>query len=331
MAKSEKQKQKLLVLLDILKKYSDNEHGVTLSQISEKLEEESIKSERKSLYDDLRTLKDYGYEIQGIRKNGKYYYSLIEREFDLPELKLLVDAVQVSKFISEKRSNELIRKIEGLASKYQATKLQRQVYVANRLKTSYESVYYNIDDINIAINNNNKIEFEYYEWTLKGKMELRPNGIKKDISPWALTWDDENYYMVAFDGESQTIKHYRVDKMRKIQVVNELRDGRELFDKFDMAIYAKKVFGMFTGDEQNVKIQFDNSLIGVVMDRFGKDVMIIPKDRQTFVINVKVNVSKMFFGWIIGLGDKVKILEPHNVVEKMRGEIKRLNSQYGLE
>ena len=249
MAKSEKQKQKLLVLLDILKKYSDNEHGVTLSQISEKLEEEGIKSERKSLYDDLRTLKDYGYEIQGARKNGKYYYSLIEREFDLPELKLLVDAVQVSKFISEKRSNELIRKIEGLASKYQATKLQRQVYVANRLKTNYESVYYNIDDINIAINNNNKIKFEYYEWTLKGKMELRPNGIKKDISPWALTWDDENYYMVAFDGESQTIKHYRVDKMRKIQIVNELRDGRELFDKFDMAIYAKKVFSMFTGDE----------------------------------------------------------------------------------
>lgn len=331
MAKSEKQKQKLLVLLDILKKYSDNEHGVTLSQISEKLEEEGIKSERKSLYDDLRTLKDYGYEIQGTRKNGKYYYSLIEREFDLPELKLLVDAVQVSKFISEKRSNELIRKIEGLASKYQATKLQRQVYVANRLKTNYESVYYNIDDINIAINNNNKIKFEYYEWTLKGKMELRPNGIKKDISPWALTWDDENYYMVAFDGESQTIKHYRVDKMRKIQIVNELRDGRKLFDKFDMAIYAKKVFSMFTGDEQNVKIQFDNSLIGVVMDRFGKDVMIIPKDRQTFVINVKVNVSNMFFGWIIGLGDKVKILEPPNVVEKMHGEIKRLNSQYGLE
>lgn len=331
MAKSEKQKQKLLVLLDILKKYSDDQHGITLSQISEKLEAEGISAERKTLYDDLRTLKDYGCEIQGVRKNGKFYYSLLERDFNLPELKLLVDAVQVSKFISEKRSNELIRKIEGLASKYQATKLQRQVYVANRLKTSYESVYYNIDDINIAINNNNKIEFEYYEWTIKGEMELRPNGIKKDISPWALTWDDENYYMVAFDGESHTIKHYRVDKMRKIQIVEELRDGRELFDKFDMAVYAKKVFNMFTGDEQNVKIQFDNSLIGVVIDRFGKDVMIIPKDEHTFVINVKVNISNMFFGWIIGLGDKVKILEPLNVVEKMRGEIKRLNSQYGLE
>lgn len=328
MAKSENQKQKLLALLDILRKNTDDEHGITMAQILDELEAQGVKAERKAIYADIDILTDYGYEIEGNKKGRTYYYSLISRDFELPELKLLVDAVQASKFISQKRSNELIKKIESRASRYQAAELQRQVYVANRVKTNYDSVYYNVDNLNQAINHNSKIEFDYYEWTLNKEMKIRKNGHKTDISPWALMWDDENYYMVAFDGENHCIKHYRVDKMRKIKCLNLPRDGKDKFKEFDMALYAKKVFSMFTGDEQNVKIQFDNQLIGVVIDKFGQDIMIVPKDENTFTINVKVSVSNMFFGWIMGLGEGAKILAPETVVEKFKDEIIRLNRKY---
>lgn len=308
MAKTENQKLKLLVLLDIFKKYTDEENGITMSQIITELDNAGIQAERKSVYADIQRLNEYGCEITGSKQRGTFSYYLLNRDFDLPELKLLVDAVQASKFISEKKSNELIRKIEALASKPQAAKLQRQVYVANRIKTDYESVYYNIDDLNEAINSDKQIEFDYYAWNLNKKMELRENGHKTNISPWALMWDDENYYMVAYDENSGLIKHYRVDKMRKIKITSEHRKGKDKFDKFDMAVYAKKVFNMFTGNEQVVKIEFDRSMIGVVIDRFGKDVMIIPSGKDKFVINVKVNISNMFFGWVIGLGGNAKIL-----------------------
>ena len=276
----------------------------------------------------MNTLKEYGYEISKEKKDGNYYYTLLDRDFQLPELKLLVDAVQASKFISAKKSSELIKKIENLASVYQAKQLQRQVFVSNRIKTNYENVYYNVDELNLAINENRKIKFDYYEWNLSKEMVLRKNGHKNDISPWSLAWDDENYYLVAFDGNSGIIKHYRVDKMRKIEILDKARDGREEFEEFDAAKYAKKVFGMFTGDEQRVKIQFANKLIGVVIDRFGQDIMIIPKGMDQFVVNVNVKVSNMFLGWIIGLGDGAKILEPESVVDEVKQITERLKEQY---
>ena len=328
MAKSENQKQKILVLLDLFKSKTDEEHGVTTSDIIDYLAEHGIKAERKTVYADLNTLKEYGYEISKEKKDGNYYYTLLDRDFQLPELKLLVDAVQASKFISAKKSSELIKKIENLASVYQAKQLQRQVFVSNRIKTNYENVYYNVDELNLAINENRKIKFDYYEWNLSKEMVLRKNGHKNDISPWSLVWDDENYYLVAFDGNSGIIKHYRVDKMRKIEILDEARDGREEFEEFDAAKYAKKVFGMFTGDEQRVKIQFANKLIGVVIDRFGQDIMIIPKGVDQFVVNVNVKVSNMFLGWIIGLGDGAKILEPESVVDEVKQITERLKEQY---
>ena len=328
MAKSENQKQKILVLLDLFKSKTDEEHGVTTSDIIDYLAEHGIKAERKTVYADLNTLKEYGYEISKEKKDGNYYYTLLNRDFQLPELKLLVDAVQASKFISAKKSSELIKKIENLASVYQAKQLQRQVFVSNRIKTNYENVYYNVDELNLAINENRKIKFDYYEWNLSKEMVLRKNGHKNDISPWSLAWDDENYYLVAFDGNSGIIKHYRVDKMRKIEILDKARDGREEFEEFDAAKYAKKVFGMFTGDEQRVKIQFANKLIGVVIDRFGQDIMIIPKGVDQFVVNVNVKVSNMFLGWIIGLGDGAKILEPESVVDEVKQITERHKEQY---
>lgn len=327
MARSEKQKLKTMAVLDILRENTDDEHGISMPEIIEKLDAMGITAERKSVYKDIEHLQEYGYEISGDKVGGKYKYYLLDRNFELPELKLLVDAVQASKFISEKRSNELIKKIESEASKHQAKELHRQVYVANRVKTDYESVYYNIDDINLAINEDSQIEFDYYEWNLDKEMTMRENGHKVNISPWALMWDDENYYMVAFDGESETIKHYRVDKIRHIKMTEEHRDGRLEFDGFDMASYAKETFGMFTGEPENVELEFDNSFIGVVLDRFGKDIMIINKGDK-FRVHVDVNLSDQFFGWIMGLNDGVKIVGPENVVEAYKEALEKEIGKY---
>lgn len=327
MARSEKQKLKTMAVLDILRENTDDEHGITMPEIIEKLDAMGITAERKSVYKDIEHLQEYGYEISGDKEGGKYKYYLLDRNFELPELKLLVDAVQASKFISEKRSTELISKIEKQASKYQAKELHRQVYVANRVKTDYESVYYNIDDINLAINEDSQIEFDYFEWNMDKEMTMRENGHKTKISPWALMWDDENYYMVAFDGESEIIKHYRVDKIRHIKLTGEHRDGKLEFDGFDMASYAKETFGMFTGEPENVELEFDNNFIGVVLDRFGKDIMVINKGDK-FRVHVDVNLSDQFFGWIMGLNDGVKIVGPENVVEAYKETLQKEVKKY---
>lgn len=327
MARSEKQKLKTMAVLDILRENTDDEHGISMPEIIEKLDAKGITAERKSIYKDIETLQDYGFEVSGDKVGGKYQYYLLDRDFELPELKLLVDAVQASKFISEKRSNELISKIEKQASKYQAKELHRQVYVTNRVKTDYESVYYNIDDINLAINEDSQIEFDYFEWTMDKEMAMRENGHKVNISPWALMWDDENYYMVAFDGESEIIKHYRVDKIRHIKLTGEHRDGKLEFDGFDMAAYAKETFGMFTGEPENVELEFDNSFIGVVLDRFGKDVMVINKGDK-FRVHVDVNLSDQFFGWILSLNEGVQIVGPENVVEEYKKVLEKEIKKY---
>ena len=233
-----------------------------------------------------------------------------------------------SKFITVKKSHELIRKLESFASRYEASKLQRQVVVTGRIKTMNECIYYNVDAIHSAIANNRMIQFQYFQWNTKKKMEMRHNGQFYKISPWALTWDDENYYLVGYDAQAEKIKHYRVDKMRKLSIMEEKREGRENFKQFNLASYAKKNFGMFGGEEVNVRMQFSNVLVGVVIDRFGKDIIISPADEEHFIVNVNVAISSQFFGWVFALGTGVKILAPENVVERMKQEIDALHDFY---
>ena len=266
-----------------------------------------------------------------LRKDAPSGYYLGKRDFELAELKLLVDTVQASKFITAKKSDELIQKLEGLASHYEARQLQRQVYVANRIKTMNESIYYTVDAIHNAISENRKIKFQYYQWNVKKEMELRHNGAWYHISPWGLSWDDENYYLVGFDSEAGLIKHFRVDKMLRIALSNENREGREHFKKLDMADYARKSFGMFGGEEETVKLQVSNGLAGVIIDRFGKDVMMIPVDEDHFNVSVDVRVSRQFLGWVFSLGESVRILGPEAVVDQMKAETQRLIGQYDIK
>lgn len=328
MAQGPNQKLKLVYLMKILLEKTDETHSINMSEILSALDAYGITAERKSIYNDMEALRSYGIDIIGHQENRTYYYHIGNRQFELAELKLLVDSVQAAKFITEKKSNELIKKIEGFASKYEARQLHRQVYVSERIKTMNESIYYNVDLIHEAIGNNRQIRFRYYQWNVKKEMELRRNGEYYVISPWALTWDDENYYLVAYDSKEQKIKHFRVDKMLNIEVMTDKREGREEFKSFNMAVYARKMFGMYGGEEKDVKLLCDNHFAGVMIDRFGKSSILVPTDNEHFTITVKVAVSGQFLGWIFALGEGVKIVEPKDVLETVREYVKTLNRQY---
>ena len=328
MPKGTNQKLKLYYLAKIMVNNTDDEHAMTLQDIKTALEYYEITADRKSLYDDFNVLRDMGIDILGEQRGRNYYYHVGKKKFELAELKLLVDAIQSSKFITVKKSHELIKKLESFASRYEAAQLQRQVVVAGRIKTMNECIYYNVDAIHSAIATNHKVRFQYFQWNIKKQMELRHDGQFYEVSPWALTWDDENYYLVGYDAQAEKIKHYRVDKMRKLTIMDEKREGKEYFKQFNLAAYAKKNFGMFGGEEENVRIQFSNELVGVVIDRFGKDVTISPVDDEHFTVNVNVAISSQFFGWVFALGTGVKILGPSNVVERMKQEIDELHEFY---
>ncbi|MCF0134058.1 MAG: WYL domain-containing protein [Blautia sp.] len=315
MAKSFQQKLKILYLMRVFMEKTDEQHPLTVAELIDYLDRQGIRAERKTIYDDIETLRLFGMDIINRRAKPSGFY-LGSRNFELAELKLLVDAVQSSRFITGKKSNQLIQKLEGLTCVYEAQQLQRQVFVENRIKTMNESIYYNIDEIHRGISGNNQISFQYYEWTVSKQMRLKKDGERYRVSPWGLIWKDENYYMVGLDEISGIVKHYRVDKMLKINVEQEPRNGKEMFRDFSVAQLAARTFGMFGGREENVKISFANHFVGVVMDRFGLDTMIRKQDENSFSVTVQVNVSNQFFGWLAGLGAGVKILSPDKVQEE---------------
>ncbi len=329
MPKSPNQKLKLLYLVRILTEQTDEEHCLSAQALIDALAAYDIKAERKSIYDDIAQLTDFGYDIILVKaKTGGGYY-LAGRDFELAELKLLVETVQASRFLTQKKSRELISKIEKLASRAEAGQLQRQVYVANRIKAANESIYYIVDDIHRAIQNNEQITFQYLEWNLEKELVPRKDGKNYRVSPWALTCKDENYYLIAHDSESDTIKHFRVDKLGQIKVQTGVsREGAELFERFDIAAYANKTFGMFGGREEMVTLTFENRLIGVVIDRFGKDVSVRIRDEDHFSVRVQVALSGQFYGWMTGLGTGAKITAPAEVVAEYTKFLQEAAEQY---
>lgn len=327
MPKSSNQKLKLLYLMKILQENTDESHALTLPEIIDELGRYNISAERKSIYDDLDALRFFGLDIECARGRTTGYF-LASKTFELPELKLLVDSVQSSKFITHKKSMDLIKKIESLCSVYEGQSLQRQVFVANRIKTMNESIYYNVDKIHTGIVDNKKISYKYFEYAITKEKVFKRNGDRYIISPYALTWDDENYYMIGYDSEAKMIKHFRVDKMTDILMTEEKRDGAEHFQNLDIAVYSKKLFSMFSGEEETVRIEFSNRLIGVVIDRFGKDVIVVNSEGGRFVISVSVAVSQQFLSWIASFGDEARILSPVSVVEKMKQQMLAVLQQY---
>ena len=311
-------KDKILYLEKIFKERTDEKKGLTVNEIIEILKNEyDISAERKAIYNDIETLKAFGMEIE-MKKNKDFRYYLNQKnDFKLHELKLLVDAVQASKYITHAQSMELIRKIEGLTSPSQARQLSRQVYVTNRVKTMNESIYANVDEIHTAINENHKISFHYFDWNIKKERELRHGGKLYVVSPWALTTNDENYYLIAYDSEAKIVKHYRVDKMIDIEKLGEKRDGKEHFDDFDLAVYSNKIFSMYHGDETRVTLRCKNSMAGVIIDRFGRNETFFRHDDEHFDVNLRVAVSHVFFSWLLMFTGDIEVISPKSVREEV--------------
>ncbi len=323
MAKSSFQKLKILYIYDFLQKNTDEGVGVTVGEMIDHLDSLGIAAERKSVYDDIAALVDYGADIIQERNGTRHEYRLATREFESAEVRLLMDAVQSSKFITQKKSGALISKLKSLVGPTEASALLGQVLVLDRIKSMEETIYYNVDAINGAINQNRKISFVYFEWTEKKQKRLRRDGKEYVVSPEALCWDNQNYYLIA--NEDGTRKHFRVDKMQKIKPRDE---KRELLPDFDEGKYTNSVFGMYGGTERQVTLLCKNSLAGAIIDRFGKDIIMIPQADGCFSATVGVQISPQFFGWLCGFGADIKILSPNDVANEYKSKLSEIVSVY---
>lgn len=325
MPSSSNQKKKLLYLMRILLERTDADHVMTIQELIAALAEYGIQAERKSVYADLELLREFGLDVESQRSRTIGYY-VDAREFELPELKLLVDAVQSSRFITPKKSTELIQKLSSLTSNPQASQLRRQVYVANRPKTINESIYYNIDTIHTAINSGRKISFQYFDYNADKERVYRKDGERYCQSPMALCWDDDKYYLICYSTKYGDFAHYRVDRMSQVAVCDEEAERPDQ-KKFDVAEHTKQVFGMYSGELVTATLRFDQSLVNAVIDRFGPEVP-FRKCGDSFEIGVEVSNSPVFLSWIFRFGEKAEIVAPQSLVDSMRSLLSAQTKKY---
>lgn len=331
MAGNTNQKLKPLYIMKILLEQTDEEHTLTISNIIDELSKYDVSAERKSLYSDMELLREFGLDII-CKKTKTFDYYIGNRDFELPELKLLVDAVQSSKFITKKKSSELIKKIESLTSRHLAKQLQRQVIVADRVKAINETIYYNVDALHNAIALNRQVAFKYFEYTLEKKKQYRNNGAEYIVSPYALSWVNDNYYLVShyakYEGE---LTHFRVDRMADIKMLSEKRVNlMEVIgsNDFNIAKYSQQMFSMFSGAAENIQLLFHASLINVVIDRFGEDIFISKQGDEHFSVSINVAISTAFMAWLFQFGDKVKIMAPKKLADEMKSMAERVANLY---
>ena len=327
MAKQAKQKLKLIRVRDILLENTDSEHTISVARIISLLSEYGIDAERKSIYEDIEELRAYGMDIEMKKGSGGGYF-VASREFELPELKVLVDAVQASRFITTAKSRTLINKLSALTSRYERSELSRQVHIAERIKSMNKSIYYTTDYIHRAINENRKITFRYFNYNSNKDRVARRGGKRYEVSPWLLIWNDENYYLAAYDSESGIIKHYRVDKMERVEISEEAREGEDAFKSSEMAMYPTGIFDMFGGKTENVVLDCAEEMAGAVIDRFGQDVALTHGGELDFRAHVKVQLSPRFYGWIMAFGNKMKISSPAYAVEDFKKMLCEITDMY---
>ncbi len=311
--KTSSQRLKILYLYKILTEKTDELHPMTMPEIITQLEFYGISAARKALYEDIDALKSFGLDIITLKGNPWGYY-VASREFELPELKLLADAVSSSRFLTEKKSSELLKKIESLASIYEATQIHRQVYVANRVKAMNERIYINVDVIHRAIAEKKKISFRYFDYDVYKKKKYR-EGVRT-CSPYALAWEDEMYYLIGFYDRRNTIANFRVDRMESVEITDD-KIVRKPSD-FVLADYMNSSFSMFSGESQEVRLRFDNSLVNAVLDRFGQGITLVPDGNNCFTVrvNVKTEHPQTFFGWLFQFGTLAEIVEPRVLNDK---------------
>lgn len=310
-----KVKNRILYLKEILEKYTDDEHPLTTSQIVQLLEKDySLTVHRTTIPKDIAMLVSYGMDIVTVKSTQTKYF-LGERSFEIPELTLLIDAVMASKFITTSKSERLIEKLNGLTSVHTAKKLKRNMYVADRIKPENEHIYYIVDAINEAINRNRQIAFQYYEYSGLKKKVLRHKGEIYKISPYHLVWNGDFYYVVGFSDKHSKIVSFRVDRIASAPTLLQEKAAPVPMD-FDLAKYTKEVFAMFDGETMTVDLRCDNSLMKIIIDKFGEDVTVLAYDMSSFRLIVDVSVSPTFYGWLFGFGGKIQILGPKHIKEE---------------
>ena len=324
MPKSDNQKLKILYIYDYLMKNSHENHPVRATELIEMLEKHRIACDRKTIYSDIAALQDYGVDIVALPgRNGGYYVA--SRIFELPELKLLIDAVQSSRYLTEKKSRELIEKLCAQCNEQDARFVRRNVLVSGRVKSMNESIYYNVDAIQEAISQNQQITFRYFDWDIKCQRKYREKAYL--ASPYGLYQDNENCYLLGYS-ERHGVTIYRVDRMANITILDEKRIPCPELQDAKLQEHANRMFQMFAGQTTDVKLRFHNSLLNVAIDRFGKETMFIPDGDAYFVFTVKVVVSPMFLSWVIGFGNKAKVLHPASVAEECIQLCRETISQY---
>ena len=326
MANAPNQKLKQLYLMKILLEQSDEEHPMSVKDLIGQLRLYGIAAERKSLYADIDRLIEFGINVV-TQKTATVGYFVGDRQFELAELKLMVDAVQSSRFIPVKKSAALIKKIAALGSVHQAKQLNRQVFVDGQPKTINESVFYNVDAIHAAISENKKISFKYFDYNAAKRRVYRKNGELYIQTPVSLCWKDDSYYLIAYSAKHDGFAHYRVDRMSNASVMDEPRDdiGKS---RFDVAEYTKKMFGMYSGEFVRAKLSFDPSLVNVVFDRFGRDIPITEEADGWVTFSAEVSASPVFLGWLLQFGSRAKIIAPDSLITAMKALIADVSKNY---
>ena len=330
MPKGQNQKLKLLLLLRILERESDCDHPIPMPEIIRRLAENGVTAQRQSIYDDLLMLDTLGYTVEHIAgRNGGYY--LDTRLFEMPELKMLVDAVSAARFIPEEKSRAIVKKLESTVSRFDAQRLDRETFVPDRTRVENKAVFYAVDTIHTAIAENKKISFCYFKRNEKKERVLRRDGALYTVSPYKLVWSEENYYLIAYETESDTVRHYRVDKMQSVNLRDEKREGESAFMGFDLASYMRSHFSMFSGKRELVTLDCASRLADVILDRFGTGVTLIPSGEGRFRVTVPVVVSSNFLAYTMGYGEDMYIASPESARRAARELIDKAKRSYGEE
>ncbi len=327
---SENQKLKLFYLLEVLKEETDAEHGLTRAQITAKLDEHDIRVERKTFYDDIRRLQDFGYDIVSYPEGCNTVYALATREFEETELLLLADAVLSSKFLTQRKSKALIGQLGTLGSKHLAAELNKKIYVEGRIHNQNESVFYSLDAIHRAIDAKVKVSFLYFKYDVSKEPVLSRDGEPYVVTPVQLMYMDDFYYLIAYSDTHEAFTTYRLDRMRSIELTSERATSNDAIKGFDVSKFQQRVFGMFSGDAVEVTLRVDASVMSAVIDRFGKDVESTASEEGDFaIVHATVMKAPTFYGWLATFGTKIIIEEPASLREDYRAYLDQIRSVYG--
>ena len=321
------QKLKFLYLADIFRSETDEDHPISIYALEERLGSFGVKATRKTLLDDIRLLEDYGMDIITVPMGKMLGYYLGTGNFELPEIKLLADAVSSSRFITEKKSRILLKKLEGLTSSFHGQEINRRVYVSNRIKSENEAIYISIDTIQQAIDSRKQISFRYFDRTVEMKKKYRKGG--RTCSPYALAWNDGSYYLVGKQGKYSTLSNFRIDRMENVEILEE--KSEPIPEGFDLAEYTATTFSMFSGEVCTVTLRLDNSLVNVVADKFGSDLILIPESDDKFTVSVKLVAGAAFYGWLFQFGDKAEVISPENIRREFLEMMENVRKKYDTE